>query len=1113
VIIYVGESAILSYTPPAQGGHFAMQVGADAVDKQTTVLYNTVITPTLLPANLHFGKRAFRLTAHQSYLLVPNMSFQSPLTITIDYLDWDVAGLNERFLALYSFDTSTNQWTNAGIEVIARDPLNNRIVVQINYFTEFALLQPDVVSCPQADIDSLLHSGATQVDLDGNCTYLLSESASGYAFFDLWNRQNLVIDGHGATIKRLDSAPEKGVLAFFQSQNVTLKNLTIRGGKATSGYGLGGAIWIYRSTASLENVQLIGNSAQSGGALQVEHVDSQVSILNSVFANNSALEKGAAIYATGQMTIQNSTLVDVAGNSRQGILTWSSAAITNSIISGFEVGLMSAGQTTVLETDYNLFANNGADTQELGGGRFVNGAHNNSYTDMRFVDPANDDFRLRFTSPAIDKGTDLGIWEDADGQARPFAGGLVDVGAYEFQGEGGPALSIYRYNPLQAVADLPFVYRFLVQNQGVAPATDLIVSDILPEGVSVVAGSISDGGAVVGNQVQWTLADLAPGGGKVFSYQAQTAQSVQNTDYRVYSTTDPEVYAIGAVKDTFINADIVAALDFAPVPDGYQFANFVDTAETDISEADLIAVFGADAVCKTQNPCVLSPVMRMVREIWLANLQSGHSAGMAISSQRLFADPTFAPATLQADAHFINDLRKEEMRRWISLYNVIHDRTPANASELTAQGIVRIPASDPNSVLDLLIANLRQPNATDRYWLLFAKSPTVRGGGWHGVLPYAVQQVNDDEYLIHFYDPNTPNRTDRAVQINRSSNSWSYIAPSAPDRPLYDYFGDATADNFRLMSSQWAESLPKRCDTACTAQSAVQGTAANGDEVIEFQLDGEGYFLVTRSDGKRVGYHLTNGSSILEIPGAEQLPIVGGFGLNIPSGIRIVHQPGMTYAVTIASRDTAYGNPEATVRFNVSGPNYVVSVTNLKLTMPQIAVNLAGRVVPLEGREIDSPFDSLELGLDLDSNGVTVESGGYDSERPGMAMSINNPNGADYSFAFSGMAVQPGYAASISFDQSLGKLSIENNDPETNNYTVNVERLGQDGVANTAEVATNDGTSFGSVITLNESWQPGEAPVIEPNITPILPQQLWQIFFPMIVALPPLLIFLPLVWQ
>jgi hypothetical protein len=333
-------------------------------------------------------------------------------------------------------------------------------------------------------------SDATQIVLDGSCVYPLSESGNSYAFFDFWHKQGLVIDGRGATIERLTSAPDKGVLAFFQSQNVTIKNLTIRGGKATTGYGLGGGLWFFRTTTSVVNVRLLNNTAKAGGGLEVEHSDSQVIMVNSVLANNRALEYGAAIFAKGGLAIHHSTIFDGSQNPLQGILTWAPMQIDNSMVSGFNVGILSAGEQTVVSEDHNAFAANQIDMHVLSAGEFVHGGASKRYEDLRFVDPAQYDFRLRFTSPAIDKGSASLATTDADGLPRPFAGGQADL--------------------------------------------------------------------------------------------AHTASTVQHRDYHVVSQRDPAIFASGRPQVTVVDAQLRAALAFAPIPDGYHFANYSESLADDL---------------------------------------------------------------------------------------------------------------------------------------------------------------------------------------------------------------------------------------------------------------------------------------------------------------------------------------------------------------------------------------------------------------------------------------------------------------------------------------------------------------------------------------------------
>ncbi|MBP9070718.1 MAG: DUF11 domain-containing protein [Caldilineaceae bacterium] len=969
---------------------------------------------------------------------------------------------------------------------------------QISTGNDFLDFLPRTGPCPQGALSALFATSGAQIVLDGECIYELSDGGDGYSFYDFWDKQDLVIDGQGATIERLDDAPDKGILGFFQSQNVTIKNLTIRGGNATTNYGLGGGLWFYRSTGRLENVRVVDNRANSGGGLQIEHPDSHVTIVNSVFANNMANDQGAAILAKGGLTLNHSTIFDAGANPSQGIVTWRSAEIRNSILSGFAIGLLSAGAETVVSEDHNAFSNNGSDMQDLSAGQFAHGGGSQSYDDLRFVDAAGGDFHLRFTSPAIDKGAATGDLLDGDGQPRPFPGGAVDVGVYEFQGAGGPALAIRRQNPIVAAANQPFIYRLLVLNEGVAPALDLTVLDTLPAGVSLVADSVSDGGLLVGGQIQWSLSSLAPGASKLLTYQAQAADTVLNSDYRVFSNQDPAVFAIGRPQTTVIGADLLASIAFAPIPDGYGFANYGGSQDDDLTVADMVTIFGADAVCKTQNPCVLTTPAATLRLVWLAALKSGHSEGMAATSLRHFVDPAFTPASLQPGALFANDLSLEHVRRWFALYASVQNLIPVNAEALAGAGMVPVSGS-PTDVLDKLVANLSDATAADRYWIQISKSPEVRGGGWHSVVPYAVAQPSPDQTLIYVYDPNVPNQSAQAIQINRSTNRWSYVSAKAPDRTLYDYYGDATSANLRLISWQWQNSFPKTCTEICAGQAVESGQARAGaaSDRLEFHLDGEGYFLVTRSDGLRAGFNLVNGSPILEISGAELLPVATGFGLNIPPGIRFPHQTGMTYAVEVTSRDTAYGNSEALANLNILGPDSLVRITDLKLAMPVVRVSRAGPLAAAEADQTETPFDSLKIGLMPDTNYISVDSTLRSQEVPGISMAINNPQGADFDVKLTGLDVAAGYSVALGFDRATATLRVENNDPADNSFSVTVERLNQTGVADQAAVTTSDDGSVGAVLALGSEWDGSQSPPLQPNTTPTLPQ-FYRILIPML---------------
>ena len=77
-----------------------------------------------------------------------------------------------------------------------------------------------------------------------------------------------------------------------------------------------------------------------------------------------------------------------------------------------------------IDEDYNLFMG----AVHINGGSTV-GAHSLK-VDPQFVSASGGDLHLKSTSPAINRGTDLGFTTDLDGRTVPN-GGAVDMGAYE----------------------------------------------------------------------------------------------------------------------------------------------------------------------------------------------------------------------------------------------------------------------------------------------------------------------------------------------------------------------------------------------------------------------------------------------------------------------------------------------------------------------------------------------------------------------------------------------------------------------------------------------------------------------------------------------------------
>jgi Right handed beta helix region len=197
----------------------------------------------------------------------------------------------------------------------------------------------------------------------------------------------------------------------------------------------GGLFATNASNPTVMNCMFMGNQATFGGG--VYHLGSSPAYNNVLFAGNKAT--GGAVYNNGS----NSTFsnVTIAGNGGLNGAIFNSAStpiVKNSIIYG------------------NVMPFN--DTQSLVTYSIVEGGYigiGNLNLNPQFINPTHyglspntsGDYQLTNTSPAIDAGESGSISlsdKDLKDNLRRYNGGIVDMGAYEFQGSrvGGTVISI-----------------------------------------------------------------------------------------------------------------------------------------------------------------------------------------------------------------------------------------------------------------------------------------------------------------------------------------------------------------------------------------------------------------------------------------------------------------------------------------------------------------------------------------------------------------------------------------------------------------------------------------------------------------------------------------------
>jgi hypothetical protein len=267
--------------------------------------------------------------------------------------------------------------------------------------------------------------------------------------------------------------------SVVRMNNVTsttrLDGFIISGGNNTVSLSSGGGISLQSSSPVIANCNVMGNNANYRGG-GIANVFGQPTIENCSFYVNKATTHGGAFYnlsnsgTTETINISNSVFVgnSVVNNSGSILFNYAFFAsgttqnvnLTNCSFSGnaspnhgiYNLAEVAGSAVNTSLVNCAFFNNGGNKTlfNETSGGTSTTTANhslfqssvinftgsNNVISDISpFVSAT--DLRLPCGSLAANSGTSAGIFaKDLDGNSRPFAGTIVDIGAYELQGGG-----------------------------------------------------------------------------------------------------------------------------------------------------------------------------------------------------------------------------------------------------------------------------------------------------------------------------------------------------------------------------------------------------------------------------------------------------------------------------------------------------------------------------------------------------------------------------------------------------------------------------------------------------------------------------------------------------
>lgn len=190
--------------------------------------------------------------------------------------------------------------------------------------------------------------------------------------------------------------------AVIQNNTVSHNLASVYGGGLDACYGI------------IQGNIISGNTAYEGGGL----AGCYALIQNNIISGNIASWFGGGLYRCND-TIQNNTIYGNSSVEFGGGLHECQGIIRNCIIWGNSARSKPQLDDFCSLPSYSCIQN------------WIRGGTGNITSDPQFVDPANEDFHIRLSSPCIDAGTYVsGLTEDFEGDPRPYDG------TYEPRGDG-----------------------------------------------------------------------------------------------------------------------------------------------------------------------------------------------------------------------------------------------------------------------------------------------------------------------------------------------------------------------------------------------------------------------------------------------------------------------------------------------------------------------------------------------------------------------------------------------------------------------------------------------------------------------------------------------------
>lgn len=439
---------------------------------------------------------------------------------------------------------------------------------------------------------------------------------------------------------------------------------------------------------------------------------------------------------------------------------------------------------------------------------------------------------------------------------------------------------------------------------------------------------------------------------------------------------------------------------FRPEVDGFSFENYGnDAGISNLKGEDLVRLFGEGVLASQEGgKMVLSPPAAKWLEEVNQRMNNGHCEGMAALCLLFYTGKTQVGDFGAETTHALQLAGNEKLQREIAYWWVTQTTEPASQRVLKQ--------ITPNDVVDRLAQSFKGGKQPQESYTIGIYKPD--GSGGHAITPFAITDKGNGKVGILVYDNNYPNVSSE-IEVDQNANTWSYSGSTNPSEQADIYAGDTKSESLEIvptsarLEKQIAPFLAAGADSGQISnlwESAlgIQPVQAEESFYNQIWVNTKADFLITDTQGRRLGFDPKEGLFLREIPGAEAQSLKWGMDVWAVDQDPLYFMPsGLEFTMSLDGKNlTTTSSGDVTM----IGPGYDLEISDIRMDPGQ--------------------KDTLSFSPD----GTRLSYQTPSDESPDILLGIEGQE-ADYAFIIKGTELQGGGTLEVARDMEKGVLSLK----------------------------------------------------------------------------------------